>query len=171
MTIKINPSFFIIGTQKGGTSTLHGWLKQHSEICLPNLKETHYYSFDEYYKKGIGWYHKWFRPTDETKLFGEVDPSYMYFPQSVERIKKHHANPKFIFILRRPIERAYSHFQMSCQRGHENESFFEALEEEDKRLDNDQKIYSLLNHSYLTRGNYCKQIKHSFQKTKKGIKL
>ena len=38
------PSFFVVGMQKSGTTTLHKWLNSHPEITLPNYKETHFFS-------------------------------------------------------------------------------------------------------------------------------
>ena len=44
---------FIIGAQKSGTTTVHNLLSPHPEISLPKIKETHYFSNEFLYKKGI----------------------------------------------------------------------------------------------------------------------
>ena len=41
---KFMPNFFVIGAQKSATTTIHNWLKQHNEISLPIIKETHFFS-------------------------------------------------------------------------------------------------------------------------------
>ena len=56
---------------------------------------------------------------------------------------------KFIIIFRKPLERAFSHYLMSCYRGYEKLSFIEAIEKEDERLANDINLFSFVNHSYL----------------------
>jgi len=45
MTKKIfHPNFFLIGTVKGGTTSLHRYLSQHPEIYLSPIKEVNYFS-------------------------------------------------------------------------------------------------------------------------------
>lgn len=69
---------------------------------------------------------------------------------------------KFIVLLRDPVERAYSHYQMSKSRGEENRSFLSALLQEKKRLREADKDWafssSLRVHSYLSRGCYAQQL-------------
>ena len=152
------PSFFIAGAQKCGTTTLHGWLTAQSDICLPKYKETHYFSDDEKYSKGLEYYLKQYKWNSSHQLIGEVDPSYLLFKDVPKRIKKYIISPKFIFIFRHPIERAHSHYIMSVQRGHEELSFKEAICLEEKRLSEPNNIFSLNHHSYMKRGEYCQQV-------------
>ena len=51
-----NSFTFIIGAQKSGTTALHNLLYSHPEVSLPNIKETHFFSMNENYLKGIDWY-------------------------------------------------------------------------------------------------------------------
>ena len=53
------PDFLGLGTQKGGTTTLHRLLDQHPAIHLPACKEVHY--FDQNYDKGQSWYSEQFQ--------------------------------------------------------------------------------------------------------------
>jgi len=152
------PSYFILGTQKGGTSTLHYWLSQNPKISLPKLKETHYFSHADRFANGLDWYYHWFIPKGRNYIRGEVDPSYLFFPETPSRIKALCPAPKFIIILRDPLKRAYSQYLMSVQRGYEPLDFIQALEAEQYRLDHDEKRFSFEHHSYLTRGNYSPQI-------------
>ena len=71
------PTFFVAGSQKSGTTTIHDLLNQNTQISLPEYKETHFFSSD--YNKGINWYLKQFIE-NKYKIRGEVDPSYMFFP-------------------------------------------------------------------------------------------
>ena len=43
------PNFIVIGASKCGTTSLYAYLKQHPEIFLSHIKETHFFSFDEIY--------------------------------------------------------------------------------------------------------------------------
>ena len=40
---------FVIGAQKAGTTTIHELLRAHSDISLPSIKETHFFSHDKVY--------------------------------------------------------------------------------------------------------------------------
>lgn len=41
---EIHPNFFLIGTVKGGTTSLHRYLSQHPEVYLSPIKEVNYFS-------------------------------------------------------------------------------------------------------------------------------
>ena len=84
----------------------------------------------------------------------EVDPSYLFYQNSAEWINETIKAPKFIIIFRKPIERALSHYLMSSYKGYEDLTFIDALEAESNRLKDDQNNFSLINHSYLKRGDY-----------------
>ena len=48
------PHFLVIGTQKGGTTSLHKLLSQHPDVFLPECKEVQYFSLHA--DKPISWY-------------------------------------------------------------------------------------------------------------------
>ena len=156
MNNNIKPQyFFILGFQKSGTSTIYKWLNQIDCIKLPTNKETHFFSNSNYYNKGFNWYQEQFSNIKEPTHIGEVDPSYILSETYLKRIKSISSNnTKFIFVLRQPFERAYSHYLMSKLRGYESLSFKEAIKLETQRLINDKNNFSFLNHSYLSRSNY-----------------
>ena len=120
---KLIIDFFVIGAQKSGTTTIHNWLVQNEQISLPNIKETHF--FNHNYEKGMNWYNSRFKK--KYKIRGEVDPSYLLSKTAALNIKKHFQAPKFIILLRKPIDRAYSHYLMTKFRGLENKTFYDAI--------------------------------------------
>lgn len=155
------PDFFVLGAQKAGTTALHDWLVQQPDICLPTIKETHYFSHDDRYRLGLDWYQRQFPancPPDTVR--GEVDPEYMFYGRAAERIRVLNPNPKFIFLLRQPLERAYSQYLMSVRRGYEDLSFAQALSAESARLADDTDGHAMDHQSYLARGLYSRQIRH-----------
>ena len=164
----MTPDFFVVGTQKAGTTTLHDWLAMSPDLALPSIKETHFFCDDERFKNGIDWYKSWFKVTDETRVVGEIDPEYMFFTSAPSRISDQCPQPKFIFIFRNILDRAYSHYQMSVRRGYEKLGFAEALAIEKERLscgDKATREHALIHQSYWARGQYCEQIalfKHLF---------
>lgn len=153
------PNFLCVGAQKAGTTTLHDILKQHPEIYLPEIKETKFFQDNSKYEKGITYYEKeFFRGVRDEKAIGEIDPEYMYFEYVPERIYKHLGSDiKLIFMLRNPVDRAYSHYWMSYRRGYETETFEKAIELEKKRIALDE--FHKNHFSYISRGFYAEQIK------------
>ena len=136
------PDFIICGTQKGGTTALKAYLQQHPQIHMPP-REIHFFSW--YYDKSIKWYKKHFK--HDHILNGEKSPSYMYpNPETVaERIHETIPKAKLIFMLRNPVQRAYSEYWMLVLNGEENQPFSKAVWNK--------------NRDYLERGFYAKQIK------------
>ena len=101
------PTFLVVGAARCGTSWLDPNLRQHPEVYLPlNTSEVHF--FDNNYDTGIEWYEKIFQGV-QVKAVGEVTPSYHYYKDVAQRIKKHIHDVNMIALLRNPVERAYSH--------------------------------------------------------------
>lgn len=144
-----------VGVQKGATSTLHDILVEHPELTLPRLKETHYFRDDEKYNKGVKHYFSYYFADSKKKLTGEIDPEYCYFPKCAERIKQTFGSIKIVFIVRNPVDRAYSHYLMTKRRGLETLSFENAIKQERERL---KTHYDHIHFSYISRGFYCRQI-------------
>lgn len=149
------PDFLGIGTQKGGTTSLHKWLKKHNEIFLPSCKEIHY--FDLNHEKHLEWYKNKFRHAELHQMCGEITPFYLYHPKTPYRIKRVIPKVKLIILLRDPVERTISQIYHSKQRGFEELSPKMALEAESERLKNGG-IISLQKHSYRERSLYIEQL-------------
>jgi len=159
--MKIIPSFFVVGAQKAGTTSLHDWLIQQPDVGLPQIKETHFFAYDDRYANGYDWYASQFnRPPGLNTVYGEIDPEYMFFKVTASRIREHICRPRFIFLLRNPLERAYSQYLMSVERGHEHLSFVEAISQERRRLSGEDNLHAMKHHSYLSRSLYAPQIRH-----------
>ena len=151
------PSFFVVGVQKAGTTSLHHWLKQQPDVCLPWVKETHFFSQNEQYQRGIAWYLRQFPAHVENAVVGEICPSYSYLPQAARRIREWVAQPDIIFVFRHPIERAFSNYQMNVRRGLERLDFAQALQQEPNRLaDSSERAQQY--YGYMARGRYAEQI-------------
>jgi hypothetical protein len=67
------------------------------------------------------------RPSKQHKLIGEATPIYMYWKEAPERIREYNAKMKLIILLRNPIDRAYSHWNMERSRKLETLPFFDAV--------------------------------------------
>ena len=153
------PNFLCVGAQRAGTTTLHDILVQHPDVYLPAIKETKFFQNNDKYKRGLRFYQaKYFSKWNGEKAIGEIDPEYLFFEYVPERIYKHLGKHlKLVFLLRNPVDRAYSHYLMSYRRGYEISSFETAIELESERIEQGDFIR---NHcSYISRGRYATQIK------------
>jgi hypothetical protein len=153
------PSFMIIGTQKGGTTSLHRYLNQHPNICMAFKKEVHF--FDFFYDKGIDWYLAHFPMCGEVAQTGEASPSYLFHPKAPKRAHSVCPQVKLIALLRNPVDRAYSHHQMEFRRGKDPLSFEEAIAAEPARLCGSDPLVANGNwrrYSYVSRGLYAEQL-------------
>ncbi|MFK5951338.1 MAG: sulfotransferase, partial [Methylococcales bacterium] len=151
------PTFFVVGAQKSGTTSLHNYLCGHPDIFLPFQKETKFFVKDELYKKGLEYYEKtFFSEYSGEKAVGEIDPDIIYFNKALERIKNSNIVPKFIFIFRHPVDRAFSHYLMTYRRGRESLSFSNAVAEEKERINKGD--YENMEYSYISRGFYARQL-------------
>lgn len=158
---KIN--FLIIGAQKAGTTALDAYLRQHPDITLSIKKEVHFFDNESLFRNIIQYeeYHKHFPKNITTKMIGETTPIYMYWNQSIKRIYDYNTKIKLIILLRNPIDRAYSHWNMEYSKGKEELNFFEAIQNEKERLKsifpNQHRVYS-----YIDRGYYTNQMKNIY---------
>ena len=67
-------------------------------------------------------------------MIGEATPIYIYWKKAIERLVRYNPNIKLIIVLRNPITRAYSHWNMMRNRNKENLSFVDAIAAEPERL-------------------------------------
>lgn len=168
------PDFVIIGTQKGGTTSLHKYLRRHPNIVPAYKKEVKF--FDCNYDKGLDWYRAHFPYDNKINhsdlQTGEASPHYLFHPLTPERIAKILPHIKLIALLRDPVERAFSHYKGNVRAGRESLTFEEAIASEPERLDGIEKkirdgldtpLHNYLHYSYLTKGIYVDQLKNWFQ--------
>jgi hypothetical protein len=113
----MKPNFLVVGAAKSGTTWLYYCLKEHPEIYVSIPKELNFFSNDSNYYKGYKWYTSYFEKVSSENAIGELSPSYMYPPQVPKRIYEFNPDIKLIFILRNPIDRAYSDYCMNLDHG------------------------------------------------------
>ncbi|MBK7037048.1 MAG: sulfotransferase domain-containing protein [Bacteroidetes bacterium] len=153
---ELKQNFICIGAQKAGTTTLADILYQHSEICIPPIKETKFFLFDTDYQKGNSFYNSYFTNYQGQKAVGEFDPDYLLFPFTAKRIAETLGEKvKIIVVLRNPADRAYSHYLMTRKKGLDDLDFENAiLAEKNRKQDiKTQKIFA-----YIERGMYGKHL-------------
>jgi len=151
------PTFIIAGAQKSGTTSLHYALAKHPDIFMSEPKELNFFNIDSNYEKGIEWYSSFFKSWHSEKVAGECTPEYMWDKRVAERMPKIIPSAKILFILRNPIDRAYSAYWHAVRYGRENLSFEEAIKVEPERMKKDYMTRRY--NSYIDRGFYYRQIK------------
>ena len=145
--------FVIVGSMKSGTSSLSYHLGNHAQVCIPR-NEMHFFDKDERYRKGRDWYLRtiYRNATARTRIAGEKTPTYSYQPNVAERMNRDFPDIKLVWVLRNPIDRAYSNYLHAYKDGFDLLSFEEAVEREPERIE--KNIF----HGYLERSKYAPQI-------------
>jgi hypothetical protein len=128
------PTFYLLGAQKCGTSSLHYYLHQHPDVCVSWPKEPVF--FEAYWDRGLQWYwNTYFSHWAGEPVIGEARVRNLYLPYVAPRIKEVSPSAKLVAIVRNPVDRAFSTWMMWTARGHERRSFEEAVEDELARLE------------------------------------
>ncbi len=153
-------NFILAGTQKAGTTALYHYLKNHPHIGMAKKKELHFFNNEITFAKPYvlySRYEKHFDFASGAKVYGEATPSYIYWENTPRRIWEYNPDMKLIFILRNPIDRAFSQWNMEIDRGNEHLAFCEAIKKE--RVRNQNTPFLNDRYSYIIKGMYAEQIR------------
>lgn len=111
--MKMTNLSIIIGTQKGGTTSLFSYLSQHPQVSASKIKGTHFFSKDHQWTKGIEYYKDFWKWDPDKHLIAlAASPSYINSLLAVEkvirRIKAIESEFKFLYLLGNPIKKIES---------------------------------------------------------------
>lgn len=172
-----NINLFIPGAAKSGTSSLHELLNLHPEINMSKNKEPHFFSLfsgkvlpNQLLKE----YLDFFDFKNNYRYRGESSTGYFYFKEFKENFHRFgNNNSKFIFILRNPIDRTFSHYNYLKSLGSERDDLKTAILKNHKK---DPSVKDLLPelivknyYQYSLYGKWLKKIYAHFDK--KNIKI
>lgn len=107
------PDFLIIGAMKCGTTTLQAQLAMQPGIFMTTPKEPNFFSDDEVFARGMGWYQGLFAQAQSGDLKGEASTHYTKrpnHPDTITRLRPHLPHPRLIYMIRNPLQRAISHY-------------------------------------------------------------
>lgn len=107
------PDFMIIGAMKSATTTLQEQLVQQPGIFMCDPKEPNFFSDDDQFERGMGWYHDLFAGAPSGALLGEASTHYTKLPthpDTVARVRQYVPQAKFVYVMRHPIDRLISHY-------------------------------------------------------------
>jgi hypothetical protein len=176
------PDFLVIGTKRGGTTSMFNYLVLHPGVLglFPSSRGKK--SSDYFFKhkdQDEAWYRSHFptrayrdrleRRLGHAPVAGEASPYYLWDPRIAAEVFAVNPDLKAIALLRDPVERAWSHYRERVANGVEPLSFEEALAAEDDRLAGelermaeDPSYYSTSHdwYSYRSRGVYLPQLQN-----------
>src|SRR6516225_9859213 len=148
------PNFFIVGTAKGGTTSLYHYLRQHPQVYMSPIKEPCYFASEirmenlseahwryirlhtgETTMRPPGWlfstwqeYLELFRGVRNEIAVGEASVAYLWSETAPSNIAARLPGAKIIIILRDPAERAFSQYLHQVAVGLVRSTFREHLE-------------------------------------------
>lgn len=162
------PSVYVVGTQKGGTTSCFSHLSKHSLFAEPLQKEIRFFQDPKRRRKGLSWYQAHFPFKKKDGMVTGEASTFMYSRHVPRLLKEFNPEARLIFLLRDPRERAISHYYHNLRRsGREPLSIDEAFYSEEDRIQEshrhgveDEWFDDEVNRcfSYLARGDYANQL-------------
>src|SRR4030042_3136990 len=120
------PDYVGIGAQRAATTWIYRCLQEHPEVVVATPKELHF--FDEQYEKGVSWYESHFRPAPQHKVAGEITPNYLNVAHAVPRMAEVIPDARLFAVLREPVARAHSAYQLLAEHAYRGMSFRQACQ-------------------------------------------
>lgn len=182
--LRADPDYLLIGTKRGGTTSLARWLLDHPDIRglypAPERRKGAYF-FDVNYGRGHRWYRSHFpvrsiherfgRRNGATPLIGDATPNYLHHPHAPARAGRHAPEAKVIVLLRHPVDRAVGHWAERTRNGVEDLPLSDALRaekvrlagEEQRMIDDPSYVSFAHQHwSYVDQGRYLRGLRRWF---------
>ena len=165
-----SPNFVILGTQRGGTTSLYRWLSMHHQFTPALRKEVHYFDRSPQ-RHGTRWYRAHFPIRRPGQFTGEASPYMLFHPLAPARAAEGlPTTTRFIVSLREPAQRAISHYSHWRRlNGWETEPLERAIELEPERLAGEydrvlrgEWSFNHMAYSYVARGEYAPQLRRWF---------
>lgn len=170
------PDFFVLGAAKSGTTSLHRYLEQHPDVCMPRRKESWFFSsnfsgagLDHEVNTIAGMvtdirsYARLYNGCRSGQLLGEASPSCLYTHRAtIANIRAIYSDEealarlRYIIILRNPVERTWAQYRTHQAWLHEDLSLRQAVDSAtvSKRLSQNLNPF----YDYIGFGRYADQV-------------
>lgn len=153
------PDFIIAGAPRCATTWLAELAERHPDIAMarPVKPEPKFFLIDDLFARGLDHYSQtWFAGLPDVARLGEKSTNYLESPIAARRMRENIPDVKLVFMLRNPVDRAYSNFLWTRKNGLETLSFAEALEcEAERERDLPETMKYARPFSYFSRGLYA----------------
>ncbi|NNM01669.1 MAG: sulfotransferase family 2 domain-containing protein [Gammaproteobacteria bacterium] len=139
------PTFIVIGAMKCGTTSLHGYLNTHPDVCMSTDKETDFFVAEHNFSRGLDWYRGQFAIPARAR--GESSPNYTkshLFAGVADRMYAQLPEARLIYCIREPVARMVSHYVHNFAHGRESQPFEQAVAEPEN--------------NYLLTSSYARQL-------------
>ncbi len=127
------PDIIMIGAAKSATTFLTQWIAQHPAIGICGMREPNFFSHPERFERGFDWYSDLYRDVRDDQLAFDSSTGYTQWPQyplAAARIAHYAPAARLIYLMRNPVERAYSHYVHRWSKEcHYGEPFHQTFEE------------------------------------------
>ncbi|MCP4311135.1 MAG: sulfotransferase domain-containing protein [Bacteroidetes bacterium] len=149
----------IIGAGRSGTTSLFSYMEAHAEVCFSYIKEVHYFSIGDLYKKGVGYYHSFFKKCNDAHVIASADTYLLMDHNAISRIHAYNPEMKIIVMLRDPVARAYSSYNYSVNYGHHKPygAFLDSIDVE-RDIENERNIVTRNNAGHFHGSLYHKHL-------------
>lgn len=154
-----NPNLFIVGAPKAGSTFLYEKIKHHPALFYTQTKELNYFSQQEleaesYYRdfkiKEAEKYSNLYKKVGGEHYAIDASVSYFAYPEVSKRIYDFNPEAKIIIMLRDPVKRAFSHYQMDRRMGYADKPFLEYLK--------NKKQYKAHYVQYIVNSHYAENV-------------
>ncbi|MCA0931070.1 sulfotransferase domain-containing protein [Lutimonas saemankumensis] len=128
MSKKIN--LMIVGAHKSGTTSLKNYLNEHPDILGHVQRDMKFFMNEEEYSKGFeAIFDKYMNvgDVDNAKCIVAKDAGTYLLESNLKRIKDHNHECKIVFLIRNPVNRAYSHYKFELGKGYYHDLDFERI--------------------------------------------
>lgn len=161
----VRVGYVMSGSQKAGTTSLALLLRHHPQLAPAPVKEWHY--FDDERRR---WAEHDFadyavaRTDPRQVMTGDATPLYLWWPRALERMHRYDPRLRHVVLVRDPIERLVSQWQMLTNRWPDHAESWErfltrfAPDGPEERIPPRTNVHAYRMHSGVVRGQYGAQL-------------
>ena len=139
MTTQTHPRyFFIIGAMKAGTTSLFKYLADHPDLCPSNRKEPKVFRDPGRASDQRAKLQNLFTPRSTERWYFEASTAYTKYPRFTgipSRIREAVPDARFVYLVRNPVDRTWSHYLHNLAHGRERLPFGQAVSKRPVYLD------------------------------------
>jgi hypothetical protein len=138
------PTFVVIGSMKGGTTSLAEYLGAHPDVFMATPKELDFFS--NYWDCGPELYERCFEAAGDAQARGEASPRYSRapkYPDVPSRMASLNPDLRLIYMLREPVERIRSMYAHWCDEGYESRPLDVAVRDRPEYVDSSRYAYQI----------------------------